>query len=157
MRAMSLHKLLVAVLLLALPAFAADAGVKPRVAAVYFRNNSASDELGFFAKGLAALITADLADSGRVVALDRERLQEVLAEKKLGETKCWWMSMRCGDGDARTGRPGLKTPHRANEAPAGCGARADERAARRRPAGQSSDGMLRPLGAAAGCGRSGGT
>jgi TolB-like protein len=74
-------------ILCALPAFAADAGAKPRVAATYFRNNSASEELGYFSKGLAALITADLADSGRVVALDRERLEEVLAEKKLGETK----------------------------------------------------------------------
>ncbi len=74
-------------MLFALPAFAADAGAKPRVAATYFRNNSANDELGYFSKGLAALITADLADSGRVVALDRERLEEVLAEKKLGETK----------------------------------------------------------------------
>src|SRR6218665_1919086 len=72
---------------LALPAFAADAGSKPRVAALYFRNNSANEELGFFSKGLAALITADLAESGRVTALDRERLEEVLAEKKLGETK----------------------------------------------------------------------
>ena len=73
--------------LLALPGFAADAGAKPRVAAIYFHNNSASEDLGYFAKGLAALITADLASSGRVIALDRERLEEVLAEKKLGESK----------------------------------------------------------------------
>lgn len=74
-------------LVFALPAAAADAGVKPRVAAIYFRNNSSSEDLGYFAKGLSALITADLASSGRVIALERERLEEVLAEKKLGESQ----------------------------------------------------------------------
>ena len=80
-------KWLACIALFAFPAFATDAGVKPRVAAIYFRNNSASEDLGYFSKGLAALITADLASSGRVVALERERLEEVLAEKKLGESK----------------------------------------------------------------------
>ncbi len=73
-------------LLLAAPAFAADAGVKPRIAALYYLNKTGNEDLGFFAKGLSALLINDLGETGRFTPLERERMEELLAEKKLGQS-----------------------------------------------------------------------
>lgn len=79
-------RLACALLLLALPAFAADTGAKPRVAALYYVNKTGSEDMGYFAKGLSALLINDLGETGRFTPLERERMDELLAEKKLGES-----------------------------------------------------------------------
>lgn len=70
--------------LLALPAFAADAGTKPRIAVMYYRDLANDPDLAFFAKGLASIVINDLGDTGFFKPVERERLDELLSEKKLG-------------------------------------------------------------------------
>lgn len=71
-------------LLLALPAWAADAGARPRIAAMYYRDLAGNPDLAFFAKGLASLLISDLGETGFFTPLDRERVDQLLEEKKLG-------------------------------------------------------------------------
>lgn len=76
------------VLLLSLPAFAqADAGKRPRVAALYFDAATTNTELQVFAKGFAALLITDLTANDQLDVVERERLEDVLSELKLGESK----------------------------------------------------------------------
>jgi TolB-like protein len=78
--------------LLALPALAAPppppAAAKPvRVAVLYFDVLSQSAELQAFTKGFAAMMITDLAPTEGLTVLERDRLEAILAELKLGEGK----------------------------------------------------------------------
>jgi TolB-like protein len=83
----STRRLLLLAALASVAAFAAPP--KPvNVAVVYFDVLSQNAELSAFSKGLAAMIITDLtnADPGLKV-LERDRLEAILSELKLGETK----------------------------------------------------------------------
>lgn len=58
-----------------------------RVSVLYFDIQSNQKELGVLSKGLAELMITDLAQSTDVVVVERARLEDVLAELKLGETR----------------------------------------------------------------------
>jgi TolB-like protein len=75
--------------LLAAPSFAqsTDAGVRPRVAVLYFVPNTTDPELQAFGKGLASLMITDFVNYPSLQVLERERLEDALSELKLGETK----------------------------------------------------------------------
>ncbi len=66
---------------------AADAGTRPRIAVLYFETGTTDVELQAFSKGLAALMTTDLSSNEQLDVLERERLEAVLAELKLGESR----------------------------------------------------------------------
>ncbi len=70
-------------------AFAAtpDAGAKPRVAVLYFEGLTSDVELQNFSKGLASLLISDLVATDKLIVVERERLEAVMAELKLGETR----------------------------------------------------------------------
>lgn len=72
--------------LLATPVLAADAGRPVRVAVLYFDVLSADPDLAAFSKGLAAMMITDLAASSLQV-VERDRLESLLAELKLGESR----------------------------------------------------------------------
>jgi TolB-like protein len=76
-------------LLLAVPAFAAtpDAGVRPRVAVIYFDASTTDADLTAFTKGLAALLITDFTANPALQVLERERLEDALKELDLGQTK----------------------------------------------------------------------
>lgn len=79
-------------LLLALPAARAlaappDAGSKPRVAVLYFEGLTSDVELQNFSKGLASLLISNLVATDKMIVVERERLESVMAELKLGETR----------------------------------------------------------------------
>ncbi len=78
---------LAALLFLAVPAFAAtpDAGVKPRVAVLYFEPRTNDPDMTVFAKGLAELMINDLLATEAMRVIERARLEEILTELKLGE------------------------------------------------------------------------
>jgi TolB-like protein len=80
---------LAALLFLAVPAFAAtpDAGVKPRIAVLYFDSSTTDADLTAFTKGLAALLITDFTANTGLRVLERERLEDALKELDLGETK----------------------------------------------------------------------
>jgi TolB-like protein len=80
---------LAALLFLAGPAFAAppDAGVRPRVAVLYFDASTTDPDLAAFTKGLAALLITDFTSNPGLRVLERERLEDALKELDLGETK----------------------------------------------------------------------
>jgi TolB-like protein len=59
-------------------------GAKTRLAVLYFDYDGKSEELTVLRKGLAAMLIADLSASTELVVVERERLQEVLDELKLG-------------------------------------------------------------------------
>jgi TolB-like protein len=69
--------------LLALPAAAAD---KPTVAVLYFGYGGKNPELEVLKKGLAQLLITDLSGFGTAQLVERERLQEVVDELKLGQS-----------------------------------------------------------------------
>ena len=74
-------------LLLAAPAFAAtpDAGVKPRIAVLYFEPRTDDPDMKVFATGLAELMINDLLATESMRVVERARLEEVINELKLGE------------------------------------------------------------------------
>jgi len=82
-------RLVALTLLFAVPALAAepDAGSKPRVAVLYFKSASVDPELEAFSKGFASLILTDLIATDRVTVVERERLEDAMAELKLGESR----------------------------------------------------------------------
>ena len=74
-------------LLLAGPAFGgADARRPTRIAVLYFDVQATNPELAVFSKGLAAMMITDLAASPLQV-VERDRLEAILAELKLGESR----------------------------------------------------------------------
>lgn len=82
-------RLLLLLVLLAGPALAggADAGRKPRVAVLYFDVLSTNEDLKVFSKGLAELLITDLVANDGIEVIERSRIEEVLAELKLGESR----------------------------------------------------------------------
>ncbi len=80
-------RLFALVFLLAGPAFAGpDAGHPARVAVLYFDVQATNPELAVFSKGLAAMMITDLAASPLQV-VERDQLEAILSELKLGETR----------------------------------------------------------------------
>lgn len=76
-----------ALLLLAFPALAGtDAGRPTRVAVLYFEVQSTNPEFSIFSKGLAAMMITDFANSALQV-VERDRLEAILAELQLGESR----------------------------------------------------------------------
>ena len=80
---------LTALLLLAVPAFAAtpDAGARPRVAVLYFDVSTTDADLAAFSKGLAALLITDFTANPGLLVLEREKLEDALKELEFGQTK----------------------------------------------------------------------
>lgn len=76
-------------LLLAAPTLAAapDAGVKPRLAVLYFEPRTNDPDMIVFSKGLAELMINDLLATDAVRVVERARLEEVINELKLGESR----------------------------------------------------------------------
>jgi TolB-like protein len=74
--------------LIAVAAFAADAGTgpTPTVAVLYFDYDK-TDELEVLKKGLAQMLITDLGANPSVVLVERARIQAILDEQKLTETK----------------------------------------------------------------------
>jgi TolB-like protein len=69
--------------LLASPSLAAD---KPTVAVLYFGYGGKNPELEVLKKGLAQLLITDLSDLGTAQLVERDRLQEIIDELKLGQS-----------------------------------------------------------------------
>lgn len=65
-------------------AFAAE---PVRVSVLYFDVQSNQKELGVLAKGLSELMITDLVQSTDLTVVERSRIEDVLAELKLGETR----------------------------------------------------------------------
>lgn len=65
----------------------AAALTKSRVSVLYFDDQSLSPELAVLRKGLTAMLITDLAAPGTFDVVERARLQEVLEELDLGQTK----------------------------------------------------------------------
>jgi TolB-like protein len=59
----------------------------PVVDVLYFNVNSTEPELEVFRKGLAQMLVTDLAAAGVATVVERDRLEDVLAELKLGQDK----------------------------------------------------------------------
>lgn len=84
-----MSRLLALAWLFAIPAIAAPpAPAKTaRVSVLYFDVQSTQEALKVFNKGLSELMIADLAQSTDLTVVERSRLEEILAELKLGETR----------------------------------------------------------------------
>ncbi|HEX6242800.1 MAG TPA: CsgG/HfaB family protein [Polyangiales bacterium] len=70
-------------LALTLTAYAAPTTTTPTVAVIYFDYQGKSEELAPLKKGLASMLISDLAGSDAYRVVERERLEDVLAELKL--------------------------------------------------------------------------
>jgi len=60
---------------------------KTRIAVLYFENNSSRGELAPLAKGLCDMMIADLTEDPRLSVVERTRLEEVMKEIKLNNSK----------------------------------------------------------------------
>ena len=85
LRAM-LRWLLALVALLAPLRAVAAAPAPPTIAVLYFDYSGKDDEMALLRKGLAQMLISDLAGSDAVRLVERDRLQEILAELKLAES-----------------------------------------------------------------------
>jgi TolB-like protein len=76
-------------LILASTALAAapDAGRKPRIAVLYFEGLTKDEDVQVLAKGYAELLINDLLATGAVDVIERTRLEELITELKLGESR----------------------------------------------------------------------
>lgn len=76
-------------LLFALPSLAAtpDAGKKPRIAVLYFEGLTKDEDVQVLAKGYAELLINDLLATGAMDVIERTRLEEIITELKLGESR----------------------------------------------------------------------
>lgn len=78
---------LVALLILAAPSFAlAATPAPPTIAVLYFDYSGKDDQMALLKKGLAQMLISDLAGSDAVRIVERDRLQEILAELKLEQS-----------------------------------------------------------------------
>jgi TolB-like protein len=75
-----------AMLLLALVSQLAYADTRPTVAILYFDYSGKDPEMAVLKKGLAQMLISDLSGMDSVRLVERDRLEEVLAELKLGQT-----------------------------------------------------------------------
>jgi TolB-like protein len=64
----------------------ARAAPKPTVAVLYFDYSGKDDQLGLLRKGLAQMMFSDLSAVDAVQLVERDRLEEILAELKLGQS-----------------------------------------------------------------------
>jgi TolB-like protein len=64
----------------------ASAAPKPTVAVLYFDYSGKDDQLGLLRKGLAQMMISDLSAVDAVQLVERDRLEEILAELKLGQS-----------------------------------------------------------------------
>ncbi|MEQ8977927.1 MAG: CsgG/HfaB family protein [Deltaproteobacteria bacterium] len=78
--------LLLAALTFAAPSVA-RAATKPTVAILYFDYQGKDDQMGLLKKGLAQMLISDLSGSEAYQIVERDRLQEILDELKLGRSK----------------------------------------------------------------------
>src|SRR4051794_31145570 len=60
---------------------------RPVIAVLYFDNNSSDADLDVMRKGLADMIVTDLVTWDTVTVVEREKLESVLAELKLQQSK----------------------------------------------------------------------
>src|ERR1044071_4604383 len=65
---------------------AAPAAPKPPVAVLYFDYSGKDDQLGLLRKGLAQMMISDLSAVDAIQLVERDRLEEILAELKLGQS-----------------------------------------------------------------------
>lgn len=72
-------------ILLAAPLAAAD-DTRPTVAVLYFDYSGKSADMGVLRKGLAQMLISDLSTLDGVRLVERDRLEEILAELKLGQS-----------------------------------------------------------------------
>lgn len=75
-----------ALMLVVVPAVVAAPPAEPTVAVLYFDYEGKSDELSTLRKGLAQMLVSDLAGGAGYVVVERDRLQALLDELKLGGT-----------------------------------------------------------------------
>jgi TolB-like protein len=74
-------------LLLALPTFAvAGNDTRPTVAVLYFDYSGKSEDMAVLRKGLAQMLISDLSALDGVRLVERDRIEEILAELKLGQS-----------------------------------------------------------------------
>lgn len=73
--------------LLALIPENALAGEKPTVAVMYFDYQGKDEQMGLLRKGLAQMLISDLSDGESYQIVERDRLQEILDELKLNQSK----------------------------------------------------------------------
>jgi len=73
-------------LVAALPA-SAQAGETLTMAVAYFDNHTGQDQLEGLSKGLADMLLTDLSVAKELTLVERERLNDILAEMKLGESE----------------------------------------------------------------------
>lgn len=66
------------------PSAAAAAGAAPTVAVLYFDYTGKNAELEVLRKGLAQMLISDLSGSDAIRVVERDRLEDVLSEQKLG-------------------------------------------------------------------------
>lgn len=64
----------------------AGAAPKPTVAVLYFDYSGKDDQLALLRKGLAQMMISDLSSVDAVQLVERDRLEEILTELKLGQT-----------------------------------------------------------------------
>lgn len=64
-----------------------SAGTKPAVAVLYFDYQGKNEDLVLLKKGLAQMLISDLSDKDAFVVVERDRLEEVMGELKLGQSK----------------------------------------------------------------------
>ncbi len=76
----------VIVLLLINPCDAQDDKSTINIAVLNFQNRSESGQWQWLSKGLADMIITDLSSSQKLIVIERERLNEIVAELKLAET-----------------------------------------------------------------------
>jgi TolB-like protein len=86
-----MRSIALSLLLLARLAFAqADAGVlKPVVAVLYFDVDDRLGDRTIFRKGLAEMLITDFVESRQLTVVERSRLEDVLKEQKLQQTKAF--------------------------------------------------------------------
>ncbi len=71
---------------MAAPARARAADTRPTVAVLYFDYAGKDEELGLLRKGLAQMLISDLSSLEEVRLVERDRLEEILAELELGKS-----------------------------------------------------------------------
>jgi TolB-like protein len=79
-------KIMSMVLALCAAAPLARAESKPTVAILYFDYSGKDDQLGVLRKGLAQMLISDLSSQDSVRIVERDRLEAILAELKLGQS-----------------------------------------------------------------------
>ncbi|MGC4121291.1 MAG: CsgG/HfaB family protein [Myxococcales bacterium] len=69
------------------PAPKAEESAKNRIAVLYFEYTGKNEDLFVLRKGLAQMLATDLANSGQIRVIERLRLQEILDELKLTQSR----------------------------------------------------------------------